>query len=123
MNLVLLQEHTDEDNWVVLETVKPKVFIARLSGQLLYECISQEDDLKYGHPPAEWLAGSGKGRDIPVLWEDSRGSSTPFFQSRSQSFTTAYAESLYHIPFPVAKANLDSLSLFRFGYINTMLDI
>lgn len=53
MNLVLLQEHTDEDNWVVLETVKPKVFIARLSGQLLYECISQEDDLKYGHPPAE----------------------------------------------------------------------
>ena len=41
MNLDMLQEHTDEAIWEVLETVQLRATVASLPGQLHYECTDQ----------------------------------------------------------------------------------
>uniref|UniRef100_A0A4W2HRR1 ABC-type glutathione-S-conjugate transporter n=1 Tax=Bos indicus x Bos taurus TaxID=30522 RepID=A0A4W2HRR1_BOBOX len=56
MNLDMLQEHTDEAIWEVLETVQLRATVASLPGQLHYECTDQGDNLSVGQKQLLCLA-------------------------------------------------------------------
>ncbi|KAM4829758.1 ATP-binding cassette sub-family C member 6 [Thomomys bottae] len=55
-NLDLQQEHSDEALWAALETVQLKAFVARLPGQLHYQCADRGDDLSVGQKQLLCLA-------------------------------------------------------------------